>query len=83
MKKKVREMSRHFGLQTREKSGLGIFLVPSPEEDSKAGFIAVFVHKNLMGGSWTDERPLHFRSYPGLPYFNTSLSSSGKLMKSI
>ncbi|MPC33158.1 hypothetical protein E2C01_026500 [Portunus trituberculatus] len=38
MKKKSREVSRHFRLPPREQSDLGTFLVPSPERDSEAGF---------------------------------------------
>ncbi|MPC34274.1 hypothetical protein E2C01_027658 [Portunus trituberculatus] len=37
MKKKLREMSKHFGSLPEEQSNLGTFLVSSPEGDSETG----------------------------------------------
>ncbi|MPC41335.1 hypothetical protein E2C01_034923 [Portunus trituberculatus] len=38
MKKKLREVSKHFGSSPGVESDLGTFLVPFPEGDSEAGF---------------------------------------------
>ncbi|MPC44607.1 hypothetical protein E2C01_038283 [Portunus trituberculatus] len=44
MKKKLREMSRHFGSSSRDESDLRTFLVSSPERESVAGFgVAIFL----------------------------------------
>ncbi|MPC72892.1 hypothetical protein E2C01_067205 [Portunus trituberculatus] len=44
MKKKLREVSRHFDLLPEEQSNLETFLVPSSERDSKATLgVAIFL----------------------------------------
>ncbi|MPC28449.1 hypothetical protein E2C01_021656 [Portunus trituberculatus] len=53
MKKKLREVSRHFGSSMREQSDLGTFLVPSSERDSEAGFgVIIFLFRILSVCVW-------------------------------